>query len=179
MRQRTWIITASALLILLVIVGGLIAHGGSGYTQKVDKGTTTQFPQPKGYINDFGQLLTDEQEKALTKIAAAFERRTTAQLAVVTIETISPFESIEPYATKLFNAWGIGQKDKNNGVLLLVVVKERKVRIEVGRGLEQILPNSRCKEILQTDVTPRLKEGAYYEAMKRGMESIIKEIEKQ
>lgn len=178
MNRRRWTATSSIFLVLLVIAGGTIAGVEFSCAQKVDKTSATQFPEPKGYINDFGQLLNDDEEQELTKIAAAFEQRTTAQLAVVTIETIKPFENIESYATKLFNTWGIGRKDKNNGVLLLIAVKDRRVRIEVGYGLERKLSNSRCKEILRTGVTPRLRESAYYKAMKTGMELIIEEIEK-
>jgi uncharacterized protein len=176
--KKRWILIASALLVFLAITGGLIARSHFALPH-ASQSEALQVPQPNGYINDFGHLLTADQEQSLTKIAAAFEQRTTAQLAVVTVETISPFESIEPYATKLFNAWGIGHKGKDDGLLLLVAVRERKVRIEVGRGLEQILPDAKCKEILQTEVTPRLRERDFYEAMKRGMESIIKEVEEQ
>lgn len=177
--ERKQTITLYAALFFILLGGVIAVNGIFAFPQKSEKAAVEEFPQPKGHINDFGQLLTNEEKRLLSDIAAEFEKRTTNQLAVVTVETLSPYESIEPYATKLFNTWGIGQKDKNNGVLLLITVKERKVRIEVGLGLEKALPNDKCKEILQTEVTPRLKERAFYEAVRQGMQSIIKELDKQ
>ncbi len=136
-----------------------------------------QSPQPVGLINDFGHLLTDEQNRVLTAKAAEFEKRTTVQLAVLTVETISPYSTIEPYATELFNQWGIGQQGKNNGLLLLVAIKERQVRIEVGRGLESTLTDAKCKEILQTQVSPFLRAGDYFRALQNGMDAMINIIE--
>jgi uncharacterized protein len=175
MTRKSWTIVISLSFIILVISGLIFVRGGAVSLQTKNE---QQFPKPIGYINDFGHLLSEEENRILTTEAADFEKRTTAQLAVLTIETTHPYETIELYATKIFNQWGIGQKDKNNGLLLLVAIKERQVRIEVGRGLESTLPDAKCKEILQTQVTPRLRAKEYFPALQNGMEAMMKEIER-
>ena len=179
MKNKALAILSGAFTLLSALGCYWLISSNTAFTQSSSQATVFEFPKAEGYINDFGKLLTDEEEKSLSKIAADFEQRTTTQIAVVTVETTRPFASTEAYATKLFNTWGIGQKDKNNGVLLLIVIEEHTVRIEVGLGLEKSLPNDKCKEILQTIVTPRLKEKAFYEAAKNGMQAIINELEKQ
>lgn len=139
----------------------------------------TAFPRPVGYINDFANLLTETERSELSAIVSKFKEHTTHQLAVATIESFRPYPSIDPYATDLFNEWGIGSKEKNDGVLLLVAIKDRAVRIEVGKGLEPILTNEICKGILRYYVPPNLRAGAYGKALKQGLNEIIRVLENQ
>jgi uncharacterized protein len=77
---------------------------------------------------------------------------------------------------KLFNHWGVGQKEKNNGVLLAIFIKDRKLRIEVGYGLEETLTNTVCKRIIDADIIPDFKKGDFYNGIKKGLQSIISVI---
>jgi uncharacterized protein len=172
-RENTGTVFGLLFLLLISVASIDCAKGSAQKDQKLKKGVSEQFPNPVGYINDFAHLLTKDEIDRLERLSLSLENNTTAQLAVVTINSISPYDSVEKYSLDLFNTWGIGQKDKNNGVLILVVVKEHLVRIEVGRGLESVITNEKCKDILQQKVTPMLRSGEFYTAIKNGMQEIM------
>jgi len=117
-------------------------------------------PNYAGYVNDYANILSDGTKDKLTALFAEIENKTTSQLAVLTIDTLSPLD-IETYAVKLFEKWGIGQKGKNNGVLILVAVKDRAVRIEVGYGLEGAIPDALADNIIKKTMVPFFKNGDY------------------
>jgi uncharacterized membrane protein YgcG len=98
------------------------------------------------------------------------EHKTTAQLAVVTVASTKP-ESIETYATRLGNVWGLGQRGKDNGILLLVAIEDRRVRIEVGNGLERSLPDAQAKKIIDK-MLPHLRKGDYSSGIQVGADAI-------
>lgn len=118
-------------------------------------------PTPAKFVTDEAKLLSPIQQEDLEKRLVAFADSTTIQLAIVTIPSLNG-TSIEAYALKLFNSWGIGQKNKNNGLLILVAAKDRKVRIEVGRGLEKYVTDAKAAEIIKTDIVPLFKQGKHY-----------------
>lgn len=118
------------------------------------------FPKPEGFVNDFANILTNSEEDTLVKIAEELEKDTTSEIAVVIVKTVKPL-SIEEYSVRLFSEWGIGKKGKDNGVLLLVAIEDREVKIEVGYGLEGILPDGRCGEIIRKYIIPEFKNGRY------------------
>ncbi len=93
------------------------------------------FSAPSGYVNDFADVISDGMEGALASRIAAIEKNSTAEIALVTVRTLENL-TIEEYAVKLFDAWGIGKKGKDNGLLILVAPSEREWKIEVGYGLE-------------------------------------------
>jgi uncharacterized protein len=115
---------------------------------------------PTARVHDFANLLTREQRASLEDLSRSVENRTTAQLAVVTVPSLDA-QTVESYANELFNTWHIGRKDLNNGVLLLVAPNERRIWIEVGFGLEPLLTDSLCGEILDQFAVPRFKSGDY------------------
>ena len=115
---------------------------------------------PTASVHDFANLLSVEQRASLEELAQSVERQTTAELAVVTVPSLRG-QTVESYAHELFNQWGIGQKEVNNGVLLLVAPTERRMRIEVGYGLEPLLTDSLCGEIRDSAIIPRFKVNDY------------------
>jgi uncharacterized protein len=117
-------------------------------------------PQPKGPVNDFANVLSDAQEAELVTLARDLETATTAEMAVATVTSLEGM-SIEQYATRLFAEWGIGQRATDNGVLVLVAPNEREMRIEVGYGLEEVLPDGLAGEIIRTTFIPRFRENDY------------------
>lgn len=137
-----------------------------------------KFPRPRGYVNDFANIIPDTQELQLQSLLLSLEKLTTAQVAVVIMPSIAPYD-IEYYAVKLFETWGIGQKGKDNGVLLLVAVKERRVRIEVGYGLEGALPDAICKQIIEKYIIPYFKQGNYGKGISAGVSQIVKYIARE
>jgi len=111
-------------------------------------------------VHDFANLLSPAQRESLESLSQSVERQTTAQLAIVTVRSLDG-QTIDSYANELFNQWGIGQKGLNNGVLLLVAPNERRMRIEVGYGVEPLLTDSLCGEIRDQQVIPQFKRGDY------------------
>lgn len=118
------------------------------------------FPKPIGYINDFAQIIPPQTESALDNLLRELKQKTTADVVVVTIDDLGD-ASLEGYAVDLFENWGIGKKGKDNGVLILVAMAQRKVRIEVGYGLEGIIPDGRAGDIIRQQITPNFKGGDY------------------
>lgn len=125
------------------------------------------------HVTDTAGYLTKEQASILNQKMAQFETTSSTQVALVTVETLDGLEPVN-YAQQLFKKWGIGQKDKNNGVLLLVAKKENKIRIHVGYGLEGVLPDITAKQIISKQIRPLFNDKKYYEAFDIGTGSIMK-----
>ncbi len=133
-------------------------------------------PQPAdrtGRIHDFAQVLTPSMAQALEQLAQGVERETTAQMAVVTVPSLDGL-SVDEYAHRLFNDWGIGQRDANNGVLLLVAPNERRMRIEVGYGLEPLLTDGLCGEIRDQSILPPFRQGHLAQGIDAGAREIAR-----
>lgn len=122
--------------------------------------TAQNFPELSGYINDNAGLLSPQAKSELEAKLAQLEKDTTAQVFVATVKSLEG-DSIEDYASRLFEKWKIGQKDKDNGVLFLVALDDRKMRIEVGYGLEPVITDGRAGRIRDDDVLPLFKSNDY------------------
>lgn len=133
-------------------------------------------PQPVGYINDFENILTDQEESELTSIIKEHESQTTDQIAIVTLTSLEPYNNIDDYSLKLANYWGVGQKGKNNGVLIALGKGLRKIRIQNGLGIENKLTDSETKKIIGEIMIPEFKNDNYYKGLKLGIEAIIEEL---
>ena len=119
-----------------------------------------QLPEPTGPVTDLADVLSDAEEQALRTLAADVEQGTTAEIAVVTVRSLDGV-SVEEYATKLFAAWGVGQAGKDNGVLIVVAPAEREMRIEVGYGLEGVLPDGLAGQVIRESFLPAFRDNAY------------------
>ena len=126
-------------------------------------------------MNDFAKVLTDDDRAYLENFLRTLERDTTAEVVVVTVTSLDGM-TIEEYANRLFADWGIGTKTKDNGVLLLVAPAERKVRIEVGYGLEGSLPDGLAGEIVRTAILPEFKQGNLRRGIGRGLDRISRVV---
>ena len=129
------------------------------------------FPALSGRVVDQAQLLSPEAEAALTAKLEALERDTSDQLVVVTVDSLQDRE-IEEYGYQLGRAWGIGQDEDDNGVLLIVAPEERKVRIEVGYGLEGVMTDALSALIIHNDILPAFREGYFERGIQQGVEAI-------
>src|SRR5581483_11099168 len=130
------------------------------------------FPQLTGRVVDEANILDAAQRAALIQKLAELEAKSTDQLVVVTLKSLQG-TSIEDYGYQLGRHWQIGQKDKNNGVLLIVAPNERKVRIEVGYGLEGTLTDLVSNFIIQNSILPRFRANDYPGGIARGVDDII------
>jgi len=127
---------------------------------------------PQGYVSDFAGVISAQDKDLIASLAQGLEEKTTDQMAVVTINSTQP-ETIEGYAVELFKRWGIGHKGKDNGILLLVAVQDRKVRIETGYGLEGTLPDVIGNKIIRDIMVPSFKSGQYSTGIKNGAVAIV------
>jgi len=128
-------------------------------------------PAPSGYVNDFASALDDSAEQYLEEFLQALERDTTTEVVVATVASLEGM-TVEEYATRLFADWGIGQAADDNGVLLLVAPGDRALRIEVGYGLEPILPDGLVGEIIRTEILPEFRAGNVPRGIGRGLNRI-------
>jgi uncharacterized protein len=129
-----------------------------------------------GRVTDNAQILSPEVNRLLSDSLKMHEHRTTNQVAVLTIPTLEG-ESIEDYANRVFNEWKLGQKGKDNGVLILIVPSEKRMRIEVGYGLEGTLTDLVASRIIQYIMTPRFREGDYDGGITEGVLAVISILE--
>jgi uncharacterized protein len=133
------------------------------------------FPRPSGYVNDFASVLTEDDRAYLENFLRTLERDTTAEVAVATVSTLDGL-TIEEYASRLFGEWGIGKRTRDNGILLLVAPAERRVRIEVGYGLEGVLPDGLAGEIIRADIVPEFQQGNLRRGIGRGLDRISRVV---
>ncbi len=130
--------------------------------------------KPQGYVSDFANVLDPQSRAQLEAYAGQVEQTTGVQMALVTLRSLDG-EQIEDVSNTLFRQWGIGKRGKDEGIMLLLAVQEHRDRIEVGYGLEPILPDGFDGSILR-GIAPLLKQGAYGQAMISGATQITAAI---
>jgi uncharacterized protein len=150
-----------------MIIGlfGLVVFTTAAFAQSLT------FPALSGRVVDDANILDPATRTALTEKLTALEDKTTDQFVVVTVKSLQG-QTIENYGYQLGRHWGIGQKGKNNGVLLIVAPNERAVRIEVGYGLEGTLTDALTKVIIENVITPRFRANDYAGGITRGVDDV-------
>lgn len=133
-------------------------------------------PPLKARVTDLTGTLSAQQRSALEQTLAEFEHRKGAQVAVLIVPSTQP-ETVEEYAVRVEESWKLGRKGIDDGVLLVVAKNDRKLRIEVGYGLEGVLPDAIAKRIIEEDIVPRFKQGDFYGGMRAGTDRIMRVIE--
>src|SRR3984885_5800764 len=128
-------------------------------------------PPPNGYVNDFAGVLSPATKQNVENLCTEVDRQAHAQIAVVTIKTIDGDQSIEEFATALEDKWKVGAKGTDRGVLMLLVMTPRRGRIEVGYGLEGILPDAKVGDIGR-EMAPFAQQGDYNQAVSLGVREI-------
>jgi len=114
--------------------------------------------QPRGFVNDFANVISASEENELMSMITELRQKTGAEIAVVTVSSLEGGE-IDDFTNRLFERWGIGQKGKDNGLMFLAAIKDRKMRIEVGYGLEGAIPDATAGRIRRDIITPYFKAG--------------------
>ena len=130
-------------------------------------------PNPPVLVTDLAGVLSPEQKQALENKLVALDDASSNQIAVVILPTLEG-NPIEEYANKLFRTWGIGNKKSRNGVLLLIAIQDKKIKIETGYGLEGALPDITCNSIIDNDIKPAFRQQAYYEGIDKATDDIAK-----
>ncbi len=134
------------------------------------------FPKPVGFVNDFEGVLTDKEEAQLGSMVMDVEKQTGAQIAIVSIDNYNPSPDLASYSIGLFNTWGIGNKNKNDGVLILFSKGLREIRISTGIGIEDKLTNVKCQNIIDEFILPPFKNGNFYVGLVKAIEAIKREL---
>jgi len=130
-------------------------------------------PNTPTLVTDLAGVLSATEKQFLENKLVSIDDSSSNQIAVVILPTLDGYP-IEEYATKLFRSWGIGNKKTNNGVLLLIAINDRKVRIEVGYGLEGAIPDITSNNIINNDIKPAFKQGAYFDGINSATDDIAK-----
>jgi uncharacterized protein len=151
----------TALILLLCLAGSLVAQA-----QNLP-------PKPDRYITDQAGVLDQATLSTINSQLEQFEKDTSNQVVVALYPSLPPDAEIAQYATNTYNAWGIGRKGNDNGALLLVFTKDRKMFICTGRGLEGALPDAVCKNIITQVIAPQFKQGDYSGGIQAGVNAII------
>ncbi len=152
-------------LVLALLLSLLLAGAAQALT----------FPALTGRVVDDAGILDPATKAALERKLAEFETKTTGQLVVVTLKSLQG-TSIEDYGYQLGRHWGIGQKEKNTGALLIVAPNERKVRIEVGYGFEGTLTDAVSRLIIENSILPRFRANEFVGGINRGVDDIIQAV---
>ncbi|RFM25734.1 TPM domain-containing protein [Deminuibacter soli] len=151
-------------LVLLVLMAGSIC------AQEV-----LPKPHPIRFVTDAAHVLSGDELNMLENMLRAVNDTSTNELVIVTIPTLQG-APIEDYTLKLFRSWGIGKKDKNNGILIFAAINDHKMRIEVGLGLEGALPDITARQILDNEMRPAFREGNYYAGFNNAVNAVIQSI---
>ncbi len=133
-------------------------------------------PAPSQRVNDYARLLPADAQRRLEERLAERERATSAQTVVAIFPSLEG-ESLEDFGVRLAERWRVGQKGLDNGVILLVFVKERRVRLEVGYGLEPVLPDAVAAQIIRETIGPRFREQRYAEGLEAAVDAIYARVE--
>lgn len=150
--------------ILALLIVGLTALTGPA--------TALSVPAYKGYINDYAEIISPAIESKLERALQSFELTDSTQIAVLTISSLEG-DSLEDFSIRTVEQWQVGQKGKDNGVLFLIVSKDRQMRLEVGRGLEGVLTDLMSGRIIDQVVAPFFKAGKYEAGIESGLAAII------
>nr|WP_188825482.1 YgcG family protein [Brucella endophytica] len=132
----------------------------------------TQFPALTGRVVDDANVIDPQTRAALDQKLADFEAKTSNQVAVVTVPSLGG-DDIDDFSNRLFRSWALGQKKENNGVLLVVAPNDRKVRIEVGYGLEGTLTDALSSVIIRNGIIPAFRQGDYSGGISKGVDGIL------
>lgn len=146
----------------------------AAFTSPVRAVSVASIPAPTGYVNDFANVVDPAQKQQLEAFCTKVEQELGVQFALVTVDTLDG-QPIEDFANELFRKWGVGTKKDNQGVLLLLVVKDRKSRIETGRGIEPFLTDGFSGSILRSMI-PQLRANDYGAALISGSREMANQI---
>ncbi len=136
-----------------------------------------QVPNPRqdngGWVTDMADVLSPSTEAELNRMISELEAKNDSEIAVVTVPETAAAKTPKQFTTALFNHWKIGKADRDNGVLFLISKGDRRVEIETGYGVETILPDARVGNIIQQEITPRLKQGDYNGGTLAGTKALV------
>jgi uncharacterized protein len=159
--KKLWL-KSTALIVLLL----------ANFVVRAADGDFPARPEPAMLVNDFAGMLSTAEEAQLERKLEDYARNSSTQITIVTLKNLGSYE-VSQYTFELGNRWGIGQKDKDNGVLILTSLEDRKGWIAVGYGLEGVLTDATTGRIYRNEIVPRFKEGDYYGGFDKAADAVI------
>lgn len=159
--------TSSSTRVVLAVVGFLFLLSPLAHAFDV--------PLNDGYVTDVTGTLSDAQKQDIDATIDAYKKETSNEIAILLVNTLGG-EDISEVGVKVGRAWGVGDKQKNNGILILVALEDHQVTIQTGYGLEGAVPDIVAKGIIDTDIAPNFREGKYYEGLSAAIDSLKKHI---
>ncbi|HKJ47052.1 MAG TPA: TPM domain-containing protein [Balneolales bacterium] len=155
-------------LFIFVLLTGITFLTSTAYAQK--------FPaKPEGFVNDYAHILNQGQIQQLDRKLSTYRDTTSNEVAIMTVPSLQGY-AIDQFSLKVLDKWGIGQHNKRNGVLIFVAPKEKKMRIEVGYGLEGALPDIIAGHIVNNVMKPYFKKGEYYQGLNQAVNAIMMQV---
>jgi uncharacterized protein len=130
-------------------------------------------PPPAAYFNDYANVVSAGTAAQLNQTLENFERQSSDQIVVAIFPKMQSDSSIDDYTVRVARSWQVGQKGKNNGAVLFVFVQDHKMFLEVGYGLEGVLPDALCKRIIDEEITPRFRAGDFDGGLTAGVQAIL------
>ncbi|PHR74638.1 MAG: hypothetical protein COA67_00775 [Lutibacter sp.] len=133
----------------------------------------SNFPEPKREVNDYEFIFTLDELVKLTIMIREFEKKTSNQIAIVSIKSIKDYDDFNKYAIDLSNNWGVGQKNKDNGLTIVFSKNLRRIKISTGIVTEKILTDEICKKVIDQIIIPEFKNDNYYNGIEKGLSELI------
>lgn len=131
-------------------------------------------PKPKGWINDYERVFSEDEERKLDSIISKFEKETSVEIAVVTIDTTKVAkEKFDDLSLHIAKTWAIGKKGKDNGILIALSKGYKRIRIQNGNGITKDISDQQTKKIIEDDFIPEFKKGNYYKGILTGVSKLI------
>lgn len=145
------------------------------FSCKTEKNTSALLPKNvnQDVVYDLSHIFSKSEALLLKQKIIDYERASTNEIAILTVDSITPYNNIQKFGTDVANLWGVGKKDSNNGLLIVICKPCRNVSICTGYGTEKILTDSICKVIIDSTLVPSFKKEAYYNGVKNALDSII------
>jgi len=163
-------------LALVLIFCGMLSFGQA---TPADSGWD-KIPPPTGVVTDYEQLFTDKEILALTELITKFEKQTTIEIAIVTINPeLTPKDRFEEFTLYIANKWGVGKKEKKNGILIGISKGYHRIRIQNGDGVKTLLSDDETYRIVQAYFIPPYKEDKYFDGTKTGLEALIRTLKEK
>ena len=181
-------IILSFIILIASIVTSCNANNSETTDQSIDQSPKTSgqahvapkilfrdsMPKPAGYVNDYDSLYTPEQKQTLENLMADFEKRSTFQIALVVFDTLMvDKDSLGPVTKKIGENWGVGQKEKNNGIVIGICTGFHKMYISLGTGTANLLSEQQTKQIINDHFVPEFKKDNYYAGTLNGVKALM------
>lgn len=133
--------------------------------------------KPESWVNDYANVLNPNEEQNLKRQLGELESRSSNQIFIALFKTLPENSYLEDFAVKLYDKWKPGLADKDNGIIIVVFVDDRKIRIEVGYGLEDVLTDAQSGTVIREYIAPHFKKGDYYQGLNAALSVIIPAVE--